>query len=205
MLEIKDLSIVSRKTLLKDFSYRFEEGNIYGLVAINGSGKTTFFRAIMDLITNKSGKVFINDQPLYQNKEKIFYFEVSEWLDNHLCAMDYLLFIQKEWTSNKEIQPIINYWNMEDYIYLPVKKYSLGMKQRLLLAMYEVSDADILLMDESTNGLDENARAALFGVLRKLANQNKIILLSSHYKEDILRICDYLLTIEEQEMSVEKL
>lgn len=94
---------------------------------------------------------------------------------------------------------------MEDYIRLPIKKYSLGMKQKLLISLYLVSDANYLLMDEITNGLDEESRRILYTTLSQLKQQGKTIILSSHYKEDIEEFCDYLLLLKNQTMEVSKL
>ncbi|MDR0199442.1 MAG: ABC transporter ATP-binding protein [Streptococcaceae bacterium] len=204
MLEIKNLTIKTRQPILKNYSGNFEMGKLYGLVATNGAGKTTFFRAIMGLIKYK-GKIRFDGQDIQNEKQNFFYFETSAWLDVNLSGMDYLTFVRREWNSNADISVVVSYWEMEDYIYLPIKKYSLGMKQKLIIAMYQVSQARFMLMDEITNGLDTPSRALLFSALKDMLKQGAGILLSSHYNEDILPICDFLMTLENQEMRVEKL
>lgn len=203
MLKIKNLSIVSRKPIINDFSYQFELGNLYGLVAINGAGKTTFFRTVTGLLPFKNGDIKINGKKISQSKRDVFYFELSEWLDKNLSGKDYLEFVKKAWKSQKKIEEIVNYWDMSDYIHLPIKKYSLGMKQRLIIAMYVVSDAKCLLMDEITSGLDENSRKKLFKQLNKLVKEeNKMVIISSHYKEDIISECDYCMSLASNTMEV---
>lgn len=133
MLNIQHLTIRTRHPILTDFSYDFKEGNLYGIVATNGSGKTTFFRSIMGLLPILSGKVELESG-------SAFYYETSDWLDSDLSGLDYLRFVQKEWRSQVALTDVIATWKMEDYIRLPIRKYSLGMKQRLLIAMYIVSD-----------------------------------------------------------------
>ncbi|MBC9708623.1 MAG: ABC transporter ATP-binding protein [Enterococcus sp.] len=205
MLEITNLSITSRKEILKNFTYTFTSGNLYGLVAVNGAGKTTFFRSITDLIPRDSGQIILDKKPISQNKSDVFYFEISEWLDKNVSGKDYLEFVKKAWKSSKNIEEIINYWDMKEYINIPIKKYSLGMKQRLLIAMYTVSDASCLIMDEITNGLDEQSRKKLFLQLNMLVKkENKMIIISSHYAEDISAECDYILSFNNCKLEVQK-
>lgn len=121
MLNIQHLTIRTRYPILTDFSYDFKEGNLYGIVATNGSGKTTFFRSIMGLLPILSGKVELESG-------SAFYYETSNWLDSDLSGLDYLRFVQKEWRSQVALTDVIATWKMEDYIRLPIRKYSLGMK-----------------------------------------------------------------------------
>ena len=91
----------------------------------------------------------------------------------------------------------IAYWEMSDYINLPIRKYSLGMKQRLVIAMYFLSQAKCWLMDEITNGLDEYYRQKFFDRLAQIDRKEQLVLLSSHYKEELVEICDSMVTIHQ--------
>lgn len=199
MLRLTNLDIKTRNILLSGFTYTFNGGNLYGLVATNGSGKTTFFRAISKLIK-------INDRCIeLENKSSLFYFETNEWFDKNLTGYDYLIFFKKEYKSNIDENEVIKFWNMKEYIKIPIKKYSLGMKQRLLIALYQITNADIMLMDEITNGLDEESRDLLFSLLNNFKESGKTIILSSHYKEDIIHHCDYLMSLKNRKMEIKKL
>ena len=96
-----------------------------------------------------------------------------------------------------ELGDEIDYWEMSDYISLPIRKYSLGMKQRLVIAMYFLSQAKCWLMDEITNGLDEYYRQKFFDRLAQIDRQEQLVLLSSHYKEELLDVCDRVVTIHQ--------
>lgn len=199
MLSINQLTIATRHPILTDFSYDFEPGKLYGLVATNGSGKTTFFRSLMGLLPVRSGKVSWQGGA---SRRDFFYYESSEWFEGHLSAWDYLTFIKAQWQSAVSIDDVIKIWGMGEYIKVPIKQYSLGMKQRLLIAMYQVSDAKCLIMDEITNGLDETSRRIFFEVLNLLRQEGKLVILSSHYQEDIEGHCDVVLHLKNQRLEV---
>lgn len=199
MLSINQLTIATRHPILTDFSYDFEPGKLYGLVATNGSGKTTFFRSLMGLLPVRSGKVSWQGGA---SRRDFFYYESSEWFEGHLSAWDYLTFIKAQWQSAVSIDDVIKIWGMGEYIKVPIKQYSLGMKQRLLIAMYQVSDAKCLIMDEITNGLDETSRRIFFEVLNLLRQEGKLVILSSHYQEDIEAHCDVVLHLKNQRLEV---
>lgn len=197
MIELKNVTIETRHPILHNTTYMFTDGNIYGVVAENGSGKTTLFRTLVNLRKAKSGAIYFDDQPVYKKLKQVFYFENVEWLDRNLTGMDYLQFVKKEWNSNMDVMDIINEWKMNEYIRLPIKKYSLGMKQRLIISMYIVSDAKYMIMDEITNGLDEENRAFFFQQIQNLKEKGKTIIVSSHYKDEIITACDTVLRIKD--------
>lgn len=187
MITLNQVRLKTREMILKDIDFTFEKGNIYGMVAINGSGKTTLFRAISQLISVNSGKIIA--------PSSLFYYETIEWFDGNLSGIDYLLYIKNVWNSSQNLEHEIEYWEMSDYINLPIRKYSLGMKQRLLIAMYFMSQADCWLMDEITNGLDEYYRTKFFNRLKEIHSQ-QLIIISSHYKEELMNVCDKIVKIE---------
>ena len=187
MITLNQVRLKTREIILKDIDFTFEKGNIYGMVAINGSGKTTLFRAICRLISVDSGHIIA--------PSSLFYYETIEWFDGNLSGIDYLLYIKNVWNSSQNLEKEIEYWEMSDYIHLPIRKYSLGMKQRLLIAMYFMSQADCWLMDEITNGLDEYYRTKFFNRLKEIQTQ-QLMIISSHYKEELMNVCDKILKIE---------
>ena len=187
MITLNQVRLKTREMILKDIDFTFEKGNIYGMVAINGSGKTTLFRAICRLISVDSGHIIA--------PSSLFYYETIEWFDGNLSGIDYLLYIKNVWNSSQNLENEIEYWEMSDYVHLPIRKYSLGMKQRLLIAMYFMSQAECWLMDEITNGLDEYYRTKFFNRLTEIHSQ-QLIIISSHYKEELMNVCDKIVKIE---------
>ena len=186
MLTVQNLSLKTRQPILHDFSYQFAPGQFYQIAAENGSGKTSFLRAVTDLIPASSGKVLLDGKPYAKNKRKLFFFESNEWLNANLTSLDYLKFVKSQWHSNVDLDQELDLLGVREYVKVPIKKYSLGMKQKLIVAMYLVSDAEYYLMDEITNGLDEESRAILYERLNdEVTQRNKCIILTSHYSSEI--------------------
>lgn len=200
MIELQNITIRTRHTILKDVSYIFKDETIYGIIAINGSGKTTLFRTMMDLIKLDKGTILYDGSPIEKQLGRIFYFENIEWLDKNLSGLDYLDFVKASWNSDIDVRKVIEEWKMDEYVKLPIKKYSLGMKQRLIIGMYIVSDANYMIMDEITSGLDEDNRKLFYQNVEELKRKKKTVLISSHHKEDIMNICDTVLKIENEKL-----
>lgn len=195
MIKLNNITVKTREPILVGCNYIFYDNMIYGVIAHNGSGKTTLFRAMTNLVRIQEGSILYDDLPMEKIKQNLFYFESSEWLDGNLNGMDYLRFVKDAWKSKTKIEDVIRYWEMDEYIKVPIKKYSLGMKQRLLISLYMISDAKYLIMDEITNGLDQDSRKHFFDWLMYI-KKNKTIILSSHYKDELVEVCDSLLFIK---------
>lgn len=200
MIELINLTIETRHPILTNVNYTFHDNIIYGIVAENGTGKTTLFRTMVNLLRAKDGDILFDGMVAEKRMQDIFYFESVEWLDRNLSGLDYLRFVKNIWKSNVDIIQIIEEWDMSEYIKIPTRKYSLGMKQRLVIGLYLASDAKYLIMDEITNGLDEDNRKHFFKQILDLKSQGKTILLSSHYKDEIIAYCDTVLQIQNHEL-----
>ena len=109
-------------------------------MAENGAGKSTFLKALTQLV-NYKGAITFDNMPFNQAKEKIFFFEENNWMDSNLNSLDYLQFVKDSWHSQHDIDTELNFWGIDQFAKVPIKKYSLGMKQKLIIAMYLVSDA----------------------------------------------------------------
>lgn len=185
MIKVENLTITTRQPILKNFTATLKAGNIYQIMAENGAGKSTFLKALTQLV-NYKGAITFDNLPFNQIKEKIFFFEENSWLDPNLNSLDYLQFVKVSWHSQHDIDTELSFWGIDQFAKVPIKKYSLGMKQKLIIAMYLVSDAQYLLMDEITNGLDEKNRNKLYSRLNDMVTLNdKCIILTSHYANEI--------------------
>ena len=180
----------------------FESGHIYGLVGPNGTGKTVFLKLLCGLTKPNHGSIIIDGQVL--NKDIDFPPNTGVIIDkpaffNELSGFDNLMLL-------RNIQKKIDTKTVEHYLQLfgltknhqPVSKYSLGMKQRLGLAQAFMESPDLVILDEYTNGLDRSGKTMVKSFIQSYINDERIIILTSHYDVDLNDVCDVMYEIDDQ-------
>lgn len=204
VLEIKNLSKkFGNKNILNNISLSIYEGDIVGLIGPNGAGKTTLIKTILGLLNKNSGSIEICNINLEKNFE--------EALSNVGCIIEKPdLYENLTGTKNLKITSIINNINDKEYIDKvikmvklntrindKVKKYSLGMKQRLALANALIKKPKLLILDEPTNGLDPLGIKELRNIIKDVnKNMGISILISSHILSEIENISDKIIIID---------
>ena len=189
-------------TVLDRVSLTLESGNIYGLVGRNGSGKTMLIRSISGMVRPTSGEIRWNGKLLYREIDYIprlgllienigLYPEFTGFQNLRILAD-----IQKRITD-AEIREAIVKVGLDPDDKRPVRKYSLGMKQKITLAQAFMEKPELLMLDEPTNALDEASVAQIRTDIKDAAAQGAIVLLASHNKEDISCLCDVVYYMEE--------
>ncbi len=207
ILQVKNLSkSFGKNPIIKNITFDIKEGEIVGFVGPNGAGKTTTLKLISSLIYPDSGKIVINGHDLLKEREAALS-NVSAIIENpglytYLSGKENMEFIRKvRGKSNKEMDFIINYIGLSNRINDSVKKYSLGMKQRLALGMCILSEPKLLILDEPTNGLDPTGNIEFRNLITSLVKEKKIsVFLSSHILSEVDKICDRVLFIKEGEL-----
>lgn len=202
-MEIKLISYnkkIKEDYVLKDINYTFKQGNIYGLIGKNGSGKTMLLKAMSGFLRPSNGKVIVNDQELYLKEE--FPKDMGVMIGNCEYIKDmsgkdnlkYLASLLKK-IDDDRINEVIDIVNLTDEKDKLVKKYSLGMKQKLGIAQAIMEYPKILLLDEPFNGIDNES---VFKIKKYLYSIKKdtIIIIATHYKEDIDNFCDIIIKLE---------
>ena len=189
-------------TVLDNVSYTFKSGFVYGLYGQNGSGKTMLLRAISGLINLDSGSIFIDGEKLHDKIE--FPPETGIVIEN----MELL----PECSAKRNLQMLAKIKNIadeKDIIFSlervgldpdsdkKVKKFSLGMKQRLNIAQAIFENQKIILLDEPTNALDEDAVQLIYKIIREEKSRGATIIVATHHKEDLKEVCDVILKIAE--------
>lgn len=208
MLKIKDLTLFTNETLIYEANAEFNKSTVYGFSARNGSGKTTLLRTISGLTKKFTGSISIKEDnrelDLPEKKQELFYYETVDWFDMNLSGLDYLQFVQSAWRNQSHIsvEGLIHFWDMAHYIKQPIKKYSLGMKQKVLLSMYAASGANYWLLDEPTLGLDTNSLEKFKAFILEAKKNGKCILFSSHQNDSIYAVCDYVYEINDKTLSL---
>lgn len=193
---------IKSNMILDNINYTFEKGKIYGIVGRNGSGKTMLLRAICGLIFPDNGEVYIDDKQLH--KDISFpdncgvIIENSELLPN-FSGFENLKILSKikRTASDNDIISALETVGLEPQNKKKVKAYSLGMKQRLCIAQAIFENPELLLMDEPTNALDEKGVDMVRSILQKFRDNDAIVLIASHNKEDIEILADEIINISD--------
>lgn len=203
VISLKNVSkTIKGKKVLDNISAEFESGFIYGLIGINGSGKTMLLRAISGLMQIDEGEILLDGEACNSRKNKTM--DLGIMIENmglypELNAYDnlsYLTGLNKK-VSKETINKYIEMVGLDSKDKRPFKKYSLGMKQRLVFAQAIYENPSILLLDEPTNSLDENGVNTIRNIIMELKSKDRIIIITSHNKEDINILTDKIYTISD--------
>lgn len=175
-------------TVLNEVSIHVEHQDIYGLVGKNGSGKTTLLRILTGLIQNFSGTVSIAKTDGSDRRFAVVINDPSLFLNmsafENMREQAYLLGIY----DNSQIKQVLKTVGLENIKGKPVSQFSLGMTQRLKLAMALLQNPDILILDEPMNGLDPDGIADLRKLLLRLRENDMTIVISSHILSELEQV-----------------
>lgn len=200
MLEVNGISYAYKKqSILKNTSFSLKNGSIIGLVAPNGTGKTTLLKLISKSLKLQNGTIILNNidsSKRVKYLKNIFFLESIDNLYENLSVREHLVYVKQMWKSTVSIDKVLKMLNMNHYENRKVKKLSLGMKQHLVIAMYIVSDAELLLMDEPHNGLDPSSIKTIKNVFQILRDRGKTIFYSSHDLFNMENFCDRVLFLK---------
>lgn len=191
MLDIKNISVeFKNQKVLNDLNLSIEEGCILGILGKNGAGKTTLFESIYQSQTF-SGNITWKDERL--RRKQISYLETENYFYPYMTGEEYLSYFSSK--KEDEIKELIEKFN------LPLKKYiqyySSGMKKKLALVGMLMLNKPINILDEPFNGVDFEGVHLLYGIIRKLKSENKVVIISSHIIETLFHTCDKIALLQE--------
>ncbi|MFP7255178.1 ABC transporter ATP-binding protein [Terribacillus goriensis] len=196
---------IKKQLVLKNVNAIFERGKIYGLIGKNGSGKTMLLRAIAGLIIPTKGEVHIGGHVLH--KDISFAPNCGVIIENMTLLPQYtavenleILSKIKKVASRDDIIKTIQRVGLDPDSNLKVKKYSLGMRQRLNIAQAIFERPDIILLDEPTNAIDDSGVELIYQLLQEERERGTTIIIASHQKEEIAAFCDEVLVMNEGEL-----
>lgn len=178
--------------VLKGINMSVNKGDIYGVIGKNGAGKTTLFKVILGLSPSNSGNMSIlgagNEKDNNVNRARIGFF-VGVNFYNYLSGAENLHYYRrmKGIKEKDEVERVLEIVGLDsDAAKIPVKKYSLGMKQRLGIANALLGNPEILIFDEPTNGLDPQGIMDVRNMIQKInEEEGTTIIVSSHILSEL--------------------
>lgn len=197
ILEVRDVKKqLGKREIIKGISFNVKQGEIFGFLGPNGAGKTTTIRMLVGLISPNSGIIKIDGHDIKDERELALN-AVGAVVENpelytYLSGRENLMQIARiRGISKAYVDEIIELVELKDRIGDKVKKYSLGMKQRLGLAAALIAKPKLLILDEPTNGLDPTGIMDFRKIVRKAAHEtNTAVFISSHILSEVQTLCD---------------
>lgn len=188
----------ANETVLNNINLQVTKGSIYGFLGPNGAGKTTTLRLVLGLLKRQQGSISFFGKPFEENRVEILK-QVGTLIESpslygHLTAKENLSLLQKVYQCPKErIQEVLNLVGLPNTGNKKAGQFSLGMKQRLSIAIALLHNPSLLILDEPTNGLDPNGMIEIREILSRL-NQEKgtTIIISSHLLAEIEKLVTHI-------------
>jgi lantibiotic transport system ATP-binding protein len=184
--------------VLNDVHLQVPQGSIYGFLGPNGAGKTTTLKLVLGLLKKQQGSIEIFGKSFEKNRNSILK-DIGSLIESpslygHLTATENLLVWQKVYQCPKSrIAEVLKIVDLQNTGKKRAGKFSLGMKQRLSIAIALLHDPQLLILDEPTNGLDPNGIIEMRELLIQLnKEQGKTIIISSHLLSEIEKMVNYL-------------
>ena len=192
--------------VVKSLSLQVPEGSIYGFLGPNGAGKTTTIKLLLNLLKTDQGNIHIFNKELQSNRISILS-QIGSLIEQpaiylHLSGKENLmnraLLLE---VSEQRVDEMLALVHLTDAAHKKAGKYSLGMKQRLGIALALLPDPKLLILDEPTNGLDPNGIIEVRELLIRLVTQhNKTVFVSSHLLAEVERMATHVGIIDKGEM-----
>ena len=196
MIQINDVSLTIKKTeILRNVTVDFEKGKIHGLIGRNGSGKTMLMKCICGFVKPTEGTITVNGKQVGRDCD--FPDSVGIIIETPGFIPYYsgyknlkLLADLRKKITGGQVKGAMERVGLDPELKRHVRKYSLGMRQRLGLAQAIMEEPELLVLDEPMNGLDKEGVADMRSYLLALKAEGKTILIASHSTEDIAVLCD---------------
>jgi ABC-2 type transport system ATP-binding protein len=194
-LEVKELAkVIDEKIIVDRISFSVDEGETFGLLGANGSGKTTTFNMLSGLLRPSSGSVRILERSVKEAKRDIGFVTQQDSFYETLTVRENLEFFASQYgiggKKRKEmIDKLLSQIKLTNKSQALASKLSGGMKKRLNMGCSLVHDPKIIFLDEPTVGLDPVVRREIWKLIKELQAEKKTIIITSHYMEEIEQLC----------------
>ena len=202
---IKDLTKKYENQLaLNKISFAIETGEVVGLLGPNGAGKSTLMKSITNAIVPDSGEILVNNSSVLDNpiesKSKIGFLQENNPLYMEMYVKEYLQFVMNIRGEKKErVDEVIELVGLTPEQHKKIHQLSKGYKQRVGLAQSILSNPEILILDEPTNGLDPNQILEIRDLIREIS-KDKTIILSTHIMQEVEALCSRVILLNKGEI-----
>ena len=195
VIELKNISKkYGKATVVDNFSLNVEKGHICGLIGPNGAGKTTIMKMMAGLASPSSGEIgfFGKNDNLDLSRKRMAFMLEAPIIDKSMNArqnMEYVRYV-KGVADKKKIDEMLDFVGLHDVGKKAAGKFSLGMTQRLGIAMALLTEPEIMVLDEPVNGLDPEGIVEIRLMLKKLSEEKNVtIIISSHILSELSELC----------------
>ncbi|MCF6245778.1 MAG: ABC transporter ATP-binding protein [Desulfobacula sp.] len=186
-----------KKKAVDDLSLSIPTAEIFGIIGVNGAGKSTTIKMILGFIRPDKGQIFVagRDPSDPDSRLKVGYLPENPYFYDNLSARELLTFSTRtsglgKKESNERIDLLLEKLGLTDVQHHKLRTYSKGMTQRAGICFSLVHDPDIIILDEPMSGLDPFGRRMVIDLIEHLKAQGKTVLFCSHILNDVERICD---------------
>ncbi len=193
--------VIKKDVIIKNINLNFESGKVYGLYGRNGSGKTVLMKCIIGLMKLSNGKITYDGKVIGKDMDFIpsagILIEEPGFYNNYsgMFNLKLLAGIKNQADVNEIRQAMLDV-GLDPSSKKKVGKYSLGMRKRLGIAQAIMENPDILILDEPTSALDSDGVIWFRDFILEQKNMGKMIIITSHIKEDIEILCDEVFKLE---------
>ncbi len=199
LLQTKNLTKkYGQLTAVKEVSFSLQKGEVLGIIGPNGSGKTTLFGMILSLLRPSSGEIQVfGEKNIEKVKQRIGSTLDTSFYYPYLSGWDHLKMVAiMRGVPIKRLEALLKMVGLWGRHKDAVKKYSMGMKQRLAIAIALVNDPELVILDEPTNGLDPQGIIEVRKIISKINEEGKTVIIASHILGEIEKVCTRILMIQ---------
>lgn len=202
-IEVNNLcKVADGKCLVKNINLKFDSGKIYGIIGQNGSGKTVLFKLLLGLMNKTSGEIIVDGEIQKGFMKDVGFIIERPNLIPYYSAYNNLKFISSYGgkVDKDKIIKSLELVGLQPKEKKKVKNYSLGMKQKVAIAMAIMDEPKILILDEPLNAIDDLSVKKIREIILEYKKNDRIVLIASHYKDDIDYLCDVVYEMKDGEV-----
>lgn len=184
-------------TAVDGVSFDIETGSCFGLLGPNGAGKTTTVEMLEGINRPTAGEILYKSKPIgetFRSEAGIMFQSTS--LQDHMTVEEALKMFASFYPKSRSFDDLIDSCSLAPILKQDSSKLSGGQRQRLLLAIALVNDPEVVFLDEPTTGLDPQARRNFWSLIKRIREEGKTVILTTHYMDEASQLCDELVFMD---------